>query len=130
MMTPSRRSRAGFSLVELLIVIIMMAGVMGVTYTLFQAQSRSFRNNNNRFDLVQNARGAIELSERVIRTMGAGVTGEQPVLVYGANTVLAFNADYVERDTTDMRWAARSEEHTSELQSRENLVCRLLLEKK
>src|SRR5690606_40355711 len=25
-------------------------------------------------------------------------------------------------------WAARSEEHTSELQSRENLVCRLLLE--
>src|SRR5436309_15347339 len=28
------------------------------------------------------------------------------------------------------RSAARSEEHTSELQSRENLVCRLLLEKK
>src|SRR5436309_13272687 len=28
------------------------------------------------------------------------------------------------------RTLARSEEHTSELQSRENLVCRLLLEKK
>src|SRR5260370_26827423 len=27
-------------------------------------------------------------------------------------------------------WAARSEEHTSELQSHLNLVCRLLLEKK
>src|SRR5690606_41878266 len=27
-------------------------------------------------------------------------------------------------------WATRSEEHTSELQSRENRVCRLLLEKK
>src|SRR5690606_41801186 len=27
-------------------------------------------------------------------------------------------------------WIVRSEEHTSELQSRENLVCRLLLEKK
>src|SRR5207302_9896790 len=27
-------------------------------------------------------------------------------------------------------WRRRSEEHTSELQSRENLVCRLLLEKK
>src|SRR5690606_41622896 len=27
-------------------------------------------------------------------------------------------------------WPGRSEEHTSELQSRENLVCRLLLEKK
>src|SRR5690606_41558609 len=31
-------------------------------------------------------------------------------------------------DITD--WLYRSEEHTSELQSRENLVCRLLLEKK
>src|SRR4051812_49806547 len=28
------------------------------------------------------------------------------------------------------RWTARSEEHTSELQSHVNLVCRLLLEKK
>src|SRR5690606_40541179 len=31
---------------------------------------------------------------------------------------------------TKPRHRARSEEHTSELQSRENLVCRLLLEKK
>src|SRR5690606_4528982 len=30
----------------------------------------------------------------------------------------------------DSRYTERSEEHTSELQSRENLVCRLLLEKK
>src|SRR5690606_42063962 len=30
----------------------------------------------------------------------------------------------------EVRAAVRSEEHTSELQSRENLVCRLLLEKK
>src|SRR5690606_41570973 len=32
--------------------------------------------------------------------------------------------------STDFLVAPRSEEHTSELQSRENLVCRLLLEKK
>src|SRR5690606_41873405 len=32
--------------------------------------------------------------------------------------------------STKRPMAARSEEHTSELQSRENLVCRLLLEKK
>src|SRR5688572_32761912 len=30
----------------------------------------------------------------------------------------------------DIEWAKRSEEHTSELQSQSNLVCRLLLEKK
>src|SRR5688572_31560783 len=32
--------------------------------------------------------------------------------------------------TIDLRVPARSEEHTSELQSQSNLVCRLLLEKK
>src|SRR5690606_40624589 len=32
--------------------------------------------------------------------------------------------------TLAMAFGTRSEEHTSELQSRENLVCRLLLEKK
>src|SRR5690606_11979238 len=32
--------------------------------------------------------------------------------------------------TVDLGHKSRSEEHTSELQSRENLVCRLLLEKK
>src|SRR5690606_40629183 len=37
----------------------------------------------------------------------------------------------ISKPTTMFRSAAfRSEEHTSELQSRENLVCRLLLEKK
>src|SRR5690606_19084205 len=35
-----------------------------------------------------------------------------------------------QRSLLEMMLKARSEEHTSELQSRENLVCRLLLEKK
>ena len=101
-----RRSTAGFSLLELLIVAIMMVAVIGATYTLFRSQSVSFRQNTDRFDMVQNARGALELAERVIRTMGAGVSGQQPVLVYGADNVIAFNADFVERDTVSMRWAA------------------------
>src|SRR5690606_40449350 len=37
--------------------------------------------------------------------------------------------DFAQR-LDDHKLQARSEEHTSELQSRENLVCRLLLEKK
>src|SRR5256886_9209689 len=37
-------------------------------------------------------------------------------------------ADAVQRAATE--WNDRSEEHTSELQSQSNLVCRLLLEKK
>src|SRR2546430_4116625 len=36
----------------------------------------------------------------------------------------------VKRKTSNKKREARSEEHTSELQSQSNLVCRLLLEKK
>src|SRR3712207_8566238 len=40
------------------------------------------------------------------------------------------NFEVERRDAIDVVIAARSEEHTSELQSRQYLVCRLLLEKK
>src|SRR5207302_9144871 len=46
---------------------------------------------------------------------------------------VGINHEPVERSAADRvgrRSLDRSEEHTSELQSRENLVCRLLLEKK
>src|SRR5690606_39767437 len=43
---------------------------------------------------------------------------------------LGDNVPYETRQAALARLVSRSEEHTSELQSRENLVCRLLLEKK
>src|SRR5690606_39612449 len=50
------------------------------------------------------------------------------VIVLGADVGTALMARIL---TFDLSWLSpRSEEHTSELQSRENLVCRLLLEKK
>src|SRR5438046_4392085 len=59
----------------------------------------------------------------------------QPVVVEnksGANTIVA--ADAVAKSSPDghtiLMTSDRSEEHTSELQSLTNLVCRLLLEKK
>src|SRR5690606_39353834 len=63
----------------------------------------------------------------------AGMTGMKIIedmvllnvdLIYG-NTEPIITFDFIDFVTAD-----RSEEHTSELQSRENLVCRLLLEKK
>src|SRR5690606_1842104 len=45
-----------------------------------------------------------------------------------ANSIVCFALGVTEIDPS--RMCLRSEEHTSELQSRENLVCRLLLEKK
>src|SRR5690554_7143716 len=39
-------------------------------------------------------------------------------------------ANLMQKDITQLKSDTRSEEHTSELQSRPHLVCRLLLEKK
>jgi prepilin-type N-terminal cleavage/methylation domain-containing protein len=98
--------RRGFTLIELLIAMTMTVAVMGAGFALFRSQSTFFQSNSDRYDMMQNARGTLEEAERVIRTMGAGVPNSQPVLVYGDSSVLAFNADYIERDTVDTRWAA------------------------
>src|SRR5690606_41520199 len=47
----------------------------------------------------------------------------------GSGTIL-IRAAWIALGVPPGIWRPRSEEHTSELQSRENLVCRLLLEKK
>src|SRR3712207_8963130 len=47
-------------------------------------------------------------------------------IVYSNDTVSGKNADFLGRSVAD-RLYNRSEEHTSELQSRQYLVCRLLL---
>src|SRR3712207_8725541 len=58
------------------------------------------------------------------------VTGRYGWIVFtSVNAVKAVREKFVELGL-DARAFARSEEHTSELQSRQYLVCRLLLEKK
>src|SRR3712207_8951689 len=56
--------------------------------------------------------------------------GRPPTL---PSTRVSRDRAFPERDTarsSGHHWSVRSEEHTSELQSRQYLVCRLLLEKK
>src|SRR3712207_6057147 len=62
---------------------------------------------------------------RIMRTLGRRIIDLDPPRVFAAEAT-ASAVLY----TTAFAFAARSEEHTSELQSRQYLVCRLLLEKK
>src|SRR5258707_8232895 len=55
------------------------------------------------------------------------MAGLQPEFERRNTKIIGLSVDPV---TNHSKWAARSEEHTSELQSRQYLVCRLLLEKK
>src|SRR5207302_112122 len=63
----------------------------------------------------------------IVRTMR-----QPPAMVPRAIAAWALRITHQGITSAVVRWSARmrSEEHTSELQSRENLVCRLLLEKK
>src|SRR2546430_9806917 len=62
----------------------------------------------------------------LFRSADAGLAHEHVVRLLGQHEA----AGARERIEARLREAVRSEEHTSELQSQSNLVCRLLLEKK
>src|SRR5690606_39365240 len=77
--------------------------------------------------------GALALgAEKVASAVAAEIAarGLDATIVRNGSRGLYWLEPMVEVATAAGRVAYRSEEHTSELQSRENLVCRLLLEKK
>src|SRR5688572_32442353 len=87
--------------------------------------------------LFRSRGAAVALSLRAHRLLGrVRPPGETPVADRGAVAGLVVRRRQAEGDRCQARpvmatieGAPRSEEHTSELQSQSNLVCRLLLEK-
>src|SRR5690606_41498469 len=76
-------------------------------------------------------------THRLVRISPFDNQGRRQTSFAGLDVVpVVEQSDHVDIDENDLRIdvyrssGPRSEEHTSELQSRENLVCRLLLEKK
>ena len=92
-----RAPRAGFSLIELMIALVVMSVIMGSTVAVFRSQSRNFRMGGQRLELSQNGRYVLATVDRMLRTTGAGVTSQQPMFLYGHNDVVAFNANYASR---------------------------------
>src|SRR5690606_35396788 len=82
--------------------------------------------------LFIDARDHLKLARRILRDSEERGYGLNDVLYRFQHHVMPVYQSAIEplRDTADLVIPNnRSEEHTSELQSRENLVCRLLLEK-
>src|SRR5690606_16245319 len=91
---------------------------------------------------IQRGRHNVFLGHQRLSIIDLSDAGRQPMSTPGDEVTITFNGEiynynelraqylrgYEFRSKTDTE--VRSEEHTSELQSRENLVCRLLLEKK
>src|SRR5690606_41306114 len=88
--------------------------------TLFRSvRDLILKKDSKDFDFVCVGNG-IDLAKKVASTFGEHV----PLSVFKN-----FGTAMVKLDEGELEFVGRSEEHTSELQSRENLVCRLLLEK-
>ena len=88
------RQRKGFSLIELMIAIVVMAVVLAGTMNFFMGQSRTFRKATTDMVLLQNARFATDLLNEHFRSVGANLTVGQPAVIYADQNTFAFNADY------------------------------------
>jgi prepilin-type N-terminal cleavage/methylation domain-containing protein len=95
-------SRAGFTLPEVLIALFIGLLVVQVAVGFFAQQGRNFSRGTVAMSTAQNARYAVNALEKDVRTVGAGVPGQQPQLVYAGPDVLAFNADYATNDPADV----------------------------
>ena len=94
-MTPRRAARrAGFTLVEMMITLVVLSVIMGATLSVFRNQTASFRMSGEKLELYQNMRYATTTIDRYLRTAGAGVTSQQPMFIYGGNDIVAFNTNY------------------------------------
>src|SRR5690606_11260872 len=95
-------------------------------YRTTKAEAELFATKNKFFLIGQYSAG----SSREILIPGFGVAqGSVRVFAGGIPLIenVQFTVDYTFGKVTILDESIRSEEHTSELQSRENLVCRLLL---
>src|SRR5690606_15015244 len=123
------RSAGGFTILELLVAAAISLFVIAGAFVAMNRAHRTSVTQDRAVDLASQARLVMELIGRDIRNAGdsvqflpkhclvdpaTGAAHQTPGAPFGCPAILE----------------PRSEEHTSELQSRENLVCRLLLEKK
>lgn len=101
MKSPTISPRRGFSLVEMLISITIIAIVLGLTVPFFRTQVQAFGGISGRDDAQQNSRYGVSMIDRELRIAGVGVVDPQPLVVQAAPNAITFNVDLVSRDIND-----------------------------
>src|SRR2546427_5331483 len=106
--------RRGLTLAELVVVLAILAIVTAIT-----------------LPRLAGVRDWIAVDTAAQEVIGAIAVARSAAVMQGTRSRAVIAADSLRIDHWwESAWEDRSEEHTSELQSQSNLVCRLLLEKK
>ena len=92
-LTPRARNRAGFTLIEMMMAVLLTMLVFAITIPFFRNQTRALDGGAGRLDAMQNARYAQSAIDRELRLAG-GAPG-QPIIVQAAAFAITFNVDLV-----------------------------------
>ncbi len=88
------RTRRGMTLLEMMVSLVIFSFVTAGAMLLLRSESKSFNLGSERVAMYQNGRFAINEMEKDMRTSGAGAPDIQPQLIYIADSVMVFNANY------------------------------------
>jgi hypothetical protein len=98
--SPSRRAvRAGLTLAEMLVAVTLTAALFAVGLPFFHAQARGIERQAGRLEAQLNARFALSLIDRELRSAGVGVVDDQPLVVAAHRLSVTFNGDIVGLDS-------------------------------
>ena len=99
---PRPRARAGFTVLELTVSMVVMGIVLGLTIPLFRDQIKFYEKNAGRVDAQQNARYGVSMIDRELRAAGVGLPDGQPLVVLAGPNAITFNGDLVSRNEDDV----------------------------
>lgn len=94
MSTHSLQLRRGMTLIEMIVALLIFSFIMLGALSMLRSESTRFRLGGERSAMYQNGRFALNELEKDLRTAGAGAPDMQPQIVYAADSVLVFNANY------------------------------------
>jgi prepilin-type N-terminal cleavage/methylation domain-containing protein len=88
------RNRPGLTLIEMIVSLLIFSFVTAGAMLLLRSESRAFSLGSEGVAMYQNGRFAMNEMEKDLRTSGAGAPDMQPQLIYIADSVMMFNANY------------------------------------
>ena len=96
-----RRRRAGVTLIELLVAVVLLSLLMLTFYTVFKMGNKAYETGEKRVELIQNARIALDMMASQIRQALPPVAGDNPDVVFEIETYSRWITFYAPIDGTE-----------------------------